>query len=255
MFYHNIDPVFLNLGFIQIRWYGLIYVIGIFLSYFLFRYLAKKKKLKLSEKDFEDALMYGVIGLVIGARLGSVISNLPFYLANPLEIFAVWNGGMAFHGGLLGVIVAGLIFSRERKISFYQIADMIVIPVTLALALGRIANFINGEFYGTITSLPWGVKFPDAEGFRHPVQIYESVKNLFIFSVLWLVKNKDMPSGTLFWIFIAMYGGLRFTIEFYKDLPALLFGLTWGQLWCLPMFVIGAFMLHQLGRKNLESKN
>ena len=108
---------------------------------------------------------------------------------------------MAFHGGLAGLVIAGLLFSRKKGISFYSVADLTVIPAALGLALGRIANFINGEFYGTPTSLPWGVKFPSVEGFRHPVQLYESLKNVLIFSVLWSLKDRSLPPGTLFWLF------------------------------------------------------
>ncbi|MBS3133256.1 prolipoprotein diacylglyceryl transferase [Candidatus Woesearchaeota archaeon] len=246
MFINDIDPVLVSIGPFSIRYYGLIFVFGILFSYFIFKYLAKRRKLPLSGKDIDDAIVYGVIGAVLGARLGSVISEFGYYAANPLQIFALWNGGMAFHGGLAGLIIAGYYYSKKKKINFYAVADLIVIPVALALAFGRIANFINGEFYGTPTSLPWGVKFSGLEGFRHPVQLYESAKNLFIFAFLWAIKDKNPREGTLFWLFIASYGALRFLLEFYKDLPPLIFSLTWGQVWSLPMFIIGACMLYKL---------
>ncbi len=248
MFVHDISPVLLSIGPLHVRWYGLIFAIGIFLSFFTMKYLAKKKQLPLSGRDFDDLLIYGVIGVILGARLGSVISEFGYYASNPLQVFAVWNGGMAFHGGLIGLIIAGYYYSKKKKISFYELADIAVIPVAFALALGRIANFINGEFYGTPTALPWGVKFQGVDGFRHPVQLYESAKNFFIFALLWLIKGKSLPKGALFWLFITLYGALRFLLEFYKDLPPLLFSLTWGQLWSIPMFVAGAFMLYRLAR-------
>lgn len=246
MFYHNIDPVLVSLGPLHIRYYGLIFVFGLFISYLIFKRLAKQRKLPLSNKDFDDYMMYGVIGTVAGARLGSVVSDFGLYASNPLQIFAVWNGGMAFHGGLAGLVIAGLIFSRKKKVPFYDVADLTVIPAALALGFGRIANFINGEFYGTPTNLPWGVKFSGIEGFRHPVQLYESSKNFLIFSLLWLIKDKKVPKGALFWSFVALYGGMRFLLEFYKDLPPLLFSLTWGQVWSLPMFLIGAYALFKI---------
>ncbi len=243
MFYHNIDPVLVTIGPIRIHYYGIIFVLGILATYFLFRRLAKERGLPLSARDFDDYVIYGVIGVVGGARIGSILSDLSHYLSSPLKIFAFWEGGMAFHGGLVGLALVGFIYCRKKKISFYDVADLTVIPAALALGFGRIANFINGEFYGTVTTLPWGVKFPAAEGFRHPVQLYEAVKNFFIFEALWLIKGKSLPKGFLFWLFITMYGALRFTLEFYKDLPPLLFNLTWGQVWSLPMILIGAFML------------
>ncbi|MBI2664162.1 prolipoprotein diacylglyceryl transferase [Candidatus Woesearchaeota archaeon] len=246
MFYHDLEPVLVNIGPLHVRYYGLIFVFGILAAYFVFKRLAKKRGLPLTKRDFDDYFLYGVVGVLVGARLGSVLSNLGFYSANPLQIFAVWNGGLAFHGGLLGVVAAGYFYSRKKKVGFYDVADLTAIPAALGLAFGRIANFINGEFYGTPTNLPWGVKFPDAEGFRHPVQLYESAKNFFIFAVLWLAAGRHLPKGTLFWMFVAMYGALRFALEFYKDLPPLIFSLTWGQVWSLPMAVIGGFMLWKI---------
>ena len=250
MFYHNIDPILLSLGPFQIRWYGIIFVLGILTSYFVFKHLAKLNKLPLSGKDFDHYMLYGTIGLVVGARLGSVISNIGDHAANPLQIFAIWNGGMAFHGGLVGLIVAGILFSRKKKIPFYSVADLTVIPAALALAFGRIANFINGEFHGTPTSLPWSVVFPMVDDKpRHPVQLYESAKNFFTFSILWMIKGKAFPPGTLFWLFITLYGGARFALEFYKDLSPLLAGLTWGQIWSLPMLAVGSYMLYHINFK------
>ncbi|MAG16405.1 prolipoprotein diacylglyceryl transferase [Candidatus Woesearchaeota archaeon] len=249
MFYHNIDPVLIGLGPFQIRYYGLIFVFGIFLTYLIFKHLAKKRQLPLSNKDFDDYILYGVVGVLVGARLGSVISDFSFYAANPLQIFAVWNGGLAFHGGLIGLVIAGYYYSKRKNISFYDVADLTAIPLAFALGLGRIANFINGEFYGTVTNLPWAVQFQGVEGFRHPVQLYESAKNFLIFAVLWHVKTHKLPRGMLFWMFITLYGGFRFSLEFYKDLPPYLLNLTWGQVWSLPMFVIGGYMLYKLVRK------
>ncbi len=246
MFYQNIDPVLVTIGPLRIYYYGVIFVLGIAITYFMFRRLARERGLPLSARDFDDYIIYSVIGVVAGARIGSILSELPHYLSSPLRIFAFWEGGMAFHGGLVGLLIAGLIYCRKKKISFYDVADLTVIPAALALGFGRIANFVNGEFYGTITTLPWGVKFPAADGFRHPVQLYEALKNFFMFEVLWLIKGKSLPKGFLFWLFITMYGALRFFLEFYKDLPPLLFNLTWGQVWSLPMLLAGAYFLHKL---------
>ena len=250
VYVHNIDPVIFQIGDAQIRWYGLVFGAGLLLTYFIFERLAKEKKLPLSKKDMNDYLLYGFLGVIVGGRLGSVLSEIPYYLDNPLKALAFWEGGMAFHGGLAGLIVAGLIFSKRKKINFYEVADLTVIPAALALAFGRMANFINSEFYGTPTNLPWGVVFPNVEGARHPVQIYESLKNLLIFSVLWVLKDKNLPKGTLFWLFVSLYGALRFSLELYKDLPPYFLGMTWGQFWSLFMIAGGLVMLYRLNRRS-----
>ena len=252
MFYHDISPVLVSIGPIHIRYYGLIFVFGVLITYFVFKHLAKKRQLSLSSKDLDDYVLYGVLGVLIGARLGSVLSEFSYYAANPIQVFAIWNGGMAFHGGLLGLVIAGYFFSKKKKLHFYDVADLTVIPAALALGFGRIANFINGEVYGTPTELPWGVKFQGVEGFRHPVQLYESLKNFLIFAVLWTLKDKSMPKGTLFWIFVTLYGGIRFMLEFYKDLPPLFLNFTWGQVWSLPMFLLGGYMLYRLGLRTVK---
>ena len=255
MFYHDINPILAEIGPFQIRYYGLIFVFGILLSYFFLKWAAKKRGLPLSGRDFDDGLIYGIIGVIAGARLGSVISNAGYYVDNPLQVFAIWEGGLAFHGALMGLAVTGYIYCRQKKIRFYDVADIIVIPVALALGVGRIGNFINGEFYGIPTELPWGVKFPNVEGFRHPVQIYEAMKNFLIFGILWALRNKNLPGGTLFWSFIVLYGGIRFALEFYKDIPPLLFGITWGQIWSLPMLALGIYMLYKLRASAPPGKN
>lgn len=251
MFYHNINPVLLKLGPFEIRYYGLFYVLGFVIAYFMLVYLAKKRQLSLTKEDISDFLLYEIIGIIVGARLFyALIYNLKFYLTNPLQIFAVWQGGLSFHGGLLGGIIATIIFCRKKKIDFYDLADITMIPLALGLALGRIGNFTNGELFGRVTNVPWAVKFPDAEGFRHPSQIYESLKNLFIFSVLWHVKNMKLPKGFLFWLFIALYSFLRFIVEFFRE-PDMQLGfffgwLTMGQMLSIITFSIGFYYLHKV---------
>src|SRR3989338_6692703 len=182
-----------------------------------------------------------------------LVYNLKFYLANPLQIFAIWQGGLSFHGGLLGAIIAAIIFCRKKKINFYDLADITVIPLALGLALGRIGNFTNGELFGRITNVPWAVKFPDAEGFRHPSQIYESLKNFFIFSVLWYGKNMKLPKGFMFWLFVIMYSALRFMVEFFRhqdeQLGFIIGFLSMGQVLSIVMFVIGIFFFYKVSKK------
>ena len=253
MFIHNIDPVLLRLGPFEIRYYGLIFVLGFIIAYLLLTHLAKKRKLNLDKNDITNFFLYLIIGIIIGSRILYVILyNLPYYIANPFEIIAIWHGGLSFHGGLIGAVVAGFYFCKRKKIGFYEIADILVIPLALALALGRIGNFINGELYGRITDVPWAVRFPDAEGFRHPSQIYESFKNLLIFFTLWTIKDKKLPKGFLFWLFVIMYSTLRFIIEFFRapdEQLGFIIGLTMGQILCIIMFLTGVFFMYRIYKK------
>ncbi len=246
MFYNNINPVLVEIGPFTVRYYGLIFALGLLLSFLTIRHLARKRQLPLGSRDFDELFVFLALGVIIGARLGSIFSSFSYYLANPVQMVAVWNGGLAFHGGFIGLVVAGYVFAKRKKIRFYDIADIAVVPASLALAFGRIANFINGEFYGTVTNLPWGVKFGSITGFRHPVQIYEAIKNLFIFAVLLQLQRRKLPSGFLFWLFIFLYGAIRFPLEYLKIVPKFAFGLTWGQLWSIPMIIAGGFMLWKL---------
>lgn len=249
MFYYSADPVLVEIGPFAIRYYGVIFALGLLFSFIAIRHLAKKRQLPLSGRDFDELFLVGTIAVLVGARLGHVISSLGHYSSFPLQIIAVWNGGMAFHGGFIGLLAAGWWFARKKKIHFYDLADIAVIPVALALAFGRIANFLNGEFYGTPTSLPWGVKFGNIPEFRHPVQIYEAIKNFFIFVVLWQLRNRKLPKGALFWAFVFLYGSIRFFLEFVKVVPDYAFGLTWGQVWSIPMAAVGGYMLWKLFSK------
>ncbi|MBW3023108.1 prolipoprotein diacylglyceryl transferase [Candidatus Woesearchaeota archaeon] len=255
MFYSHINPVLAAIGSVEIRFYGLVYAVSFILLYFFLVYLSKQRKLGLTAAQLSDLVLWLIIGLIVGARAFYVIFyNLRFYLANPLEIAMVWHGGMSFHGGLVGLVIIALIFCRKHKIKFYGLADIIVIPAGVFLMLGRIANFINGELYGRITSVPWAVKFHNVEGFRHPSQIYESFKNLVIFSILWFVKDiKKLAPGFIFWLFISLFGLLRFLVEFLRmpdsQLGFVLGNLSMGQILSLPMFAIGMVMLFVVSRK------
>src|SRR3989344_5052686 len=175
MFYHNINPVLFSIGSLEIRWYGIIFVIGFLIAYFMIGYLAKRKALNLTKDDTADLLFYLVIGILIGARAFYVfIYNAGYYISNPLESLMFWHGGLSFHGGLVGAVIAAWIFCRKKKLSMLELGDIIVIPLAIGLCLGRIANFINGELVGMVTNLPWCVNFKGYEGCRHPSQLYES---------------------------------------------------------------------------------
>ncbi len=257
MFYHNINPVLLEIGPFQIRYYGLFWAIGFFMSYFLIYHLAKRKRLDLTKDDISDFIVYQVVGVVLGSRIVYILFyNLTFYFQNPLEILALWHGGLSFHGGLIGSVASCWLYSRRKKKDFFEMADLTVIPVALALALGRIGNFINGELYGRITNLSWCVDYSKSqyvsgvEGCRHPSQIYESAKNIFIFAVLWILKDKKLPKGFLFWSFVTMYGFFRTIVEFFRQpdeqIGFLFAKLSMGQVLSMPLFLLGLFMIIRL---------
>src|SRR3989344_7007899 len=251
MFFHNINPVLIELGPFQIRYYGLFYALGFVIAYFLISYLAKRKELSITKDDVADFLVYVIVGVVLGARLVYVIVYNPiFYLQNPFEIIAVWHGGLSFHGGLLGAITSAYIFCRRKKIAFYDLADIVVVPVALALALGRIGNFMNAELYGRITNVDWCIDYSKNKfienlpsGCRHPSQIYASIKNLTIFAVLWFIKDKKLPKGFMFWTFVTLYGLFRTAVEFFRQpdeqIGFILNYFTMGQLLSFPLFLVG----------------
>jgi|TARA_B100001971_G_C18254722_1_gene581090 phosphatidylglycerol:prolipoprotein diacylglycerol transferase len=260
MFYHNINPTLLSLGPLEIRYYGIIFVIGFILAYFLIIHLAKKRDLNLTKEDTADFIFYLIIGVILGARLFYVLFyNFSSYISNPLDIFAVWQGGLSFHGGLIGAVIATYFFCKKKKINFLELADIVMIPLALALALGRIGNFINAELVGRITNVPWAVKFPHYEGFRHPSQLYESLKNLVIFTALWFLKDKNLRKGTLFFTFIIMYSALRFFIGFFRapdiQLGFIIFGLTMGQILNILMFLIGIIFIVRINKKQDIDEN
>ena len=248
VYIHNIDPVLLYLGPIEIRYYGLVYVLGFVFAYFIIKQLAKKKTIALTEDELESLLLYLAVGLLLGARIFYFLFyNFALFIEEPFQIFKIWEGGMSFHGAFIGIVIAGLLFCRKYKKEFYNIADIVIVPAVLALGFGRIANFINGELYGRPTTLPWAVDFGDDIP-RHPSQLYEAAKNFVIFGVLWILKDKNLRKGTLFWTFITLYGIFRFCIEFFREpdpqVGFVLFNtFTMGQVLTGIMAIVGGSVL------------
>ncbi len=253
MHFPNIDPVFLSIGPLQFRWYGLMYVLTFIAAYFIIRSEAARKQLPLTKDDIADLVFYGAMGVVLGGRTGYILFyNLKFYLDNPLKLFAVWEGGMSFHGGFLGVMFAFFLYARRKKILYLSLIDMAALCAPIGLGLGRIGNFINGELYGRATDAPWGIIFPGSDGVpRHPSQLYEAfLEGLVLFFIVNVVSKKTTTNGMATCAAIAGYGLFRFIVEFFRQPDAqigLLFGhLSMGQLLSLPMFILGvsaAFML------------
>jgi len=226
----NIDPVIVKIGPLSLRWYGMMYLGGFAASYFLVGYQLKRKKLALAVKDVDSLYTYLVLGLILGARFGYILFyDLGAYLRNPLEIFAVWHGGMSFHGGLIGSVFAGVLFSRKYRVHFWQFADIVIVTAPIGLGLGRIGNFINGELYGRVTDVPWAMVFPSGGPLpRHPSQLYECLlEGPLLFVILWLLKDRNLKPGVLLSIFLILYGIFRFVVEFFRE-PDVQLGLVLG---------------------------
>jgi phosphatidylglycerol---prolipoprotein diacylglyceryl transferase len=249
MTYPHIDPVFLRLGPLEFRWYGLMYICGFMAAYFLILAGAKRKGLPLSKDDVADVIFTVAVGVILGGRLGYILFyNLSYYLSHPLKVFAVWEGGMSFHGGLTGAILAALYYIKKHRLRFYQLADIGFQAAPVGLFCGRIGNFINGELYGRVTDVSWGMVFPGGGPLpRHPSQLYEAfLEGPLMFLILFLVGRKTDKEGVVFWSFIMLYGLFRFLVEFVREpdtqLGYLVGGLSMGQLLSLPMFLVGAAM-------------
>ncbi len=246
----NLDPVALSIGGIEIKWYGLAYLVSFllmrYLGFWAINYFLESKKLEnLNLKNFEDLIFNGFFAGILGGRLGYVLFYNPeIIFSDFLEIFKIWHGGMSIHGGVILATLYGLYWVKKQKISFWDLADVLVLPLSLGLAVGRMANFINGELYGRITDQTWGVIFPHIdEMLRHPSQLYEVSKNLLLASILYFLltrkKSKKLPKGVVFGSFIFGYGILRFIIEFYRQPEIYVGSLTMGQFLCSLMMILG----------------
>jgi phosphatidylglycerol:prolipoprotein diacylglycerol transferase len=245
------DPVAIHLGPLAIRWYGLMYLIGFVTLWLLGRRRIKTQPWSgFTAKQLEDLIFYGVLGVVLGGRLGYVLFYKPeYYLTHPLEIFAVWQGGMAFHGGLLGVLAAAWWFGWRTGKSFFQIMDFVAPLVPIGLALGRLGNFINGELPGRATDVPWGMVFPQLDNVvRHPSQLYQmGLEGLSLFVILWIFSARERPRGAVSGAFLFGYGCFRFIAEYFRQpddfLGFLALGFSMGQWLSLPMIAIGLGLL------------
>ena len=260
--FHNIDPVFLNIGGIQLRWYGLMYMLGFVVAYFIMRRLVRQKPLPLSRDDLYDLLFYLILGLMGGGRIGYVLFyDIGTYLENPFSIVAIWQGGMSFHGGLIGMTLAAILIvhkNRKKGWQFWEIADMTAVAVPIGLGLGRIGNFINGELYGRPSTLPWAMVFPDGGSVgRHPSQLYEALlEGLALFLIVRWVYHLNLRPGAALWSMVSVYGLFRFTVEFLREPDAHIgFDLgpfTRGQLFSFPMLLVGTYFLVSTLRQETE---
>ena len=249
--YPQFDPVAFRVGPLAVRWYGLMYLAGFILFIVLGRRRARQNMLTgWRATDVDDMLFFGVFGVILGGRLGYVLFYKPlYYLAHPLEIFEVWHGGMSFHGGFIGVLLALWFFARQRGRGWLDVTDFVAPLIPLGLGAGRLGNFINGELVGRPTDLPWGMVFPQIDQIpRHPSQLYEfALEGVALFVVLWLFATRRRPIGAVSGLFLLGYGVFRFIGEFAREpdsfLGFLALGLTMGQWLSLPMIVAGIVML------------
>jgi phosphatidylglycerol:prolipoprotein diacylglycerol transferase len=247
------DPVAFSLGPLSVRWYGLMYLVAFVQFILLGRYRIRTRPGLMTVTQLDDLLFYGMLGVIVGGRLGQVLFYEPgHYLANPAEILAVWKGGMSFHGGFLGVLVAMGLWSRKHRIAWLYVTDFIAPLVPLGLAAGRIGNFINGELWGRVAdaNLPWAMMFPQSGDMqpRHPSQLYHvGLEGIALFVILWLYASTPRPRGATSGVFLIGYGSFRFVTEFFREPDHGIFGQSYvvsmGQWLSLPMVLIGIAML------------
>lgn len=270
--YPHIDPIAFSLGPVQVHWYGIMYLVGFAAAWGLWLKRAAKPNSGWNSEQVGDLVFYGAMGVILGGRIGyCLFYNLPFYINHPLHVFYVWDGGMSFHGGLLGVLFACWLFARKTGKTFFQVADFGVPVVPIGLAAGRLGNFINGELWGRVTHVPWAMVYPRAHredmmyasqhpawqdvfakfgGLpRHPSELYEfALEGVVLFLVLWIYSRKPRPTATVTGLFGLGYGVARILVEFFRQpdpqLGFVAFGwVTMGQVLSVPLVVFGAAMI------------
>jgi phosphatidylglycerol:prolipoprotein diacylglycerol transferase len=257
----QIDPIAISIGPLAVRWYGLMYLVGFGLAFLLGRSRIKQGKSgAITLEVLDDLIFFGVLGVILGGRLGYVLFYKPgYYFAHPMEIPAVWQGGMAFHGGFLGVLIAMLFLARKYKIGWLAVMDFLAPLVPPALAAGRLGNFINGELWGRVVEksadVPWAMVFRGAGPLpRHPSQLYQfALEGVALFVILWLYSSRPRAAWAVSAVFLIGYGSLRFAAEFFREpddfLGLLALGMSMGQWLCVPMIIAGIGMLAWTRRK------
>ena len=253
----QIDPIAIQLGPVAIHWYGLMYLLGFAAVWLLGRRRIQQGRTDFTLRDLEDIIFYSIVGVVVGGRLGYALIYKPgYYLSHPLEILYIWEGGMSFHGGLIGVLLVWVWFARSRGRHFLEIGDFIAPMIPLGLAAGRWGNFVNGELWGRPTDLPWGMVFPWVDNLaRHPSQLYQmGLEGILLFVFLWWYSSKPRQRGQVSAMFLIGYGVARFLVEFTREpddfLGLLAGGLSMGQLLSIPMILVGALILWRSARRS-----
>lgn len=256
----NIDPIAFSIGALHVRWYGLMYLLGFIAAWGLARFRIKRYQLNWTTDEVGDLIFYGALGVIVGGRFGYMLFYKPYeFFHAPWTVFKTWEGGMSFHGGLLGVLIALWFFAKKTQKSFLEVGDFVAPLVPVGLATGRLGNFINGELWGRATGTSWGVVFPGVDMQpRHPSQLYElGLEGIFLFILLWCYATKPRPAGRVGALFLMAYALCRFIAELFREPDAYLGFIafntfTMGQLLSLPMFILGALLWWRSGHEKLS---
>lgn len=250
--YPDIDPVAFALGPVKVHWYGLMYLTGFVGGWLVGRLKARQPWSPVTPEQVDDLVFYIALGVILGGRIGSTLFYYPSeFFSNPLTLFKIWEGGMSFHGGMLGVFFAAWLYARKYKLRFIQLTDFFAVAVTVGLGAGRIGNFINAELWGRVTDVPWAMVFPGAGDLpRHPSMLYEAIlEGPVLFAILWIAGMRPRRTGLVSGLFMIFYGLFRFLVEFVREPDAhlgyLAFGwLTMGQALSFPMILVGLYLLY-----------
>jgi phosphatidylglycerol:prolipoprotein diacylglycerol transferase len=250
----NVSPIAFEIGPFAVRWYGLAYLTAFLAGWLILRVFDERWELGLGPDARMSTMLAAVFGVIAGGRLGYVLFyNLPQYLDHPLQVFALWDGGMSFHGGLAGILLAGVWVSRHYRVSFLRLCDIGAMAAPIGFFFGRLANFVNDELWGRVTTVPWGVVFPNAgHAPRHPSQIYEAVlEGLIIFIVMMVMQRRKRPDGFMTGWLLVLYGAFRIVVEFFREpdiqigfLPG---GVTMGQVLSIPVILLGIYVIWRAG--------
>lgn len=253
MWVHNLNPTILKLGFLEVRWYGLVYVLGFFIAVYWLLYLRKKGQLELSKNEIWDFGFYLMLGVLVGSRLFMIFWRPEIYLFKPWNLFKIWEGGMSFHGGFVGIVVMAWYYCKKKNIAFWKMADLLSIPAILVLGLGRIANFINGELIGRKFLGKWCVVFPESDNLcRHPSTLYAAIKRFLVFGWVLILYLKDsFTPGFIFWNMVFFEGLGRIIVDFFRVDP-LYFGFTLGQWFSLVMVIVSLWFFYTKYRKDCK---